>query len=299
MMYEGDRADGQVDEEDPVPAEVVRQPAAQQRADDGGDAEDGAEEALVAAPLTGREEVADDGQRDGEDGARADALDAPEEDEALHRPREGRQERAQQEDADTEEQHEPAAVDVRELAVEDTRDGGRQQVAGDDPGVELVGPTQLAHDARQGHAHDGLVQGGQEGHQQDADQDLDLALAGGAAGPDRARRGWLQGRGIPRDEISFGDPRRCRVGRWCAASLAGDRGVRPTVRLRRPTVCMPLRQGPARPSSGSRTPGRSGRPGVLGRVWSGRQASTRGVRRRSTSPRASWPCRPRGGRHRR
>ena len=156
---EGDRADGQVDEEDPVPAEVVRQPAAQQRADDRGDPEDGAEEALIAASLTGREEVADDGQRDREDGACADALDAPEEDEALHRPREGRQERAQQEDADAEEQHQPAPVDVRELAVEDARDGRRQQVAGDGPGVELVGATQLAHDARQGHAHDGLVQG--------------------------------------------------------------------------------------------------------------------------------------------
>ena len=67
---EADRADGQVDEEDPVPAEVVRQPAAQQRTDDRGDAEDGAEETLVAAALTRREEVADDRQRDREDGAR-------------------------------------------------------------------------------------------------------------------------------------------------------------------------------------------------------------------------------------
>ena len=53
MMYEGDSADGQVDVEDPVPADVVGQPAAQQRAEDRGDAEHGAEEALVAAALRG------------------------------------------------------------------------------------------------------------------------------------------------------------------------------------------------------------------------------------------------------
>ena len=76
---EGDQADGQVDEEDPVPAEVLRQPAAQQRAEDGRDAEHGAEQALVLAALAGREQVTDDRERDGEDGAGADTLDAPEE----------------------------------------------------------------------------------------------------------------------------------------------------------------------------------------------------------------------------
>jgi len=53
-----------------------------------GHAEDRTEEALVAAPLTRSEEVADDRQRDGHDGAGADALDTAEDHERLHRPRE-------------------------------------------------------------------------------------------------------------------------------------------------------------------------------------------------------------------
>ncbi len=48
---QGDDPDRQVDEEDPVPAEVVGQEAAQARADEEGDAEDGPEQALVLAPL--------------------------------------------------------------------------------------------------------------------------------------------------------------------------------------------------------------------------------------------------------
>ena len=48
-------------------------------------AEDGAEEALVLAPLGRREEVADHRQRDREERARAEALDAPEQDQLPHR----------------------------------------------------------------------------------------------------------------------------------------------------------------------------------------------------------------------
>ena len=65
--------------------DVVGQEATQRRADEGGDAEHGAEQALVLAALLGREQVADDGQRDREDRAGAEALDAAEGDQLLHR----------------------------------------------------------------------------------------------------------------------------------------------------------------------------------------------------------------------
>ena len=77
---------------------VVGQEAAQARADQEGDPEDGSEEALVLAPLGRGEEVADGRQRDREEGAGAEALDAPEEDQLPHRLAEAGQGRADQED---------------------------------------------------------------------------------------------------------------------------------------------------------------------------------------------------------
>jgi hypothetical protein len=53
-----------------VPAEVLGQEAAEQRAGDERDAEHGAEQALVLASLARREQVADDRERDREQRAR-------------------------------------------------------------------------------------------------------------------------------------------------------------------------------------------------------------------------------------
>ena len=75
---QADDADRDVDVEDPVPADVVGQQAAEGRADDERDAEHGAEQALVAAALGRGEQVADDRERDREERAGADALDAAE-----------------------------------------------------------------------------------------------------------------------------------------------------------------------------------------------------------------------------
>ena len=74
-----DDAERKVDEEDPVPAEVVGDQAADGRAEQEADAEDGAEEALVLAALRRGEDVGDDRQRDREERAGAEALDAAEE----------------------------------------------------------------------------------------------------------------------------------------------------------------------------------------------------------------------------
>src|SRR5207244_12930665 len=54
-----DEPDGQVDVEDPVPAEVVGEGAAKAGANQEGDPEDRPEQALVLAALAGREQVTD------------------------------------------------------------------------------------------------------------------------------------------------------------------------------------------------------------------------------------------------
>jgi hypothetical protein len=81
---QGQDAHRQVDVEDPAPVDVVRQKAAEERPDDEAEPEHGAEQALVAAPLLRAEQVADDRQRDREQGAGAQALDAAERDELAH-----------------------------------------------------------------------------------------------------------------------------------------------------------------------------------------------------------------------
>ena len=82
-----EEAERQVDVEDPAPREVVDEEAAEQRAGDDRDAEDAAEEALVAAAVARRDEVADDGHRDDDQAAAAEPLDRPERDQLRHRLR--------------------------------------------------------------------------------------------------------------------------------------------------------------------------------------------------------------------
>ena len=72
-------ADRQVDVEDPAPGQVVDEETADQRADDGGDAEHGAEEALVAPALARRDQVADHGDGDDDQPAAAEPLQRAEE----------------------------------------------------------------------------------------------------------------------------------------------------------------------------------------------------------------------------
>ena len=80
-----DQPDGQVDVEDPVPAEVVCDRPAQARADQERDAEDGTKQTLVLPALARSEEVTNDRQADGEQRAGSEPLDRPEEDQLPHR----------------------------------------------------------------------------------------------------------------------------------------------------------------------------------------------------------------------
>ena len=78
---EGGDADRQVDEEDPAPAGVVDEHAADERADDGGHGEGRRDVALVAPALARRDEVADGGHRQRHEPAGGRALDGAQDDE--------------------------------------------------------------------------------------------------------------------------------------------------------------------------------------------------------------------------
>ena len=167
-----EEAQGQVDEEDPVPADRVGEESAERRADDRGDGEHRAEQALVLAALARAEEVTDDRERDREDRAGAQALEAAEDDELPHLLGEAAEQRAEEEEADADHDHRPPPELVGELAVDRPAHGRGEQVDRDDPDVVLVA-RQIGHDLWQRRAHDRLVEGGEEQGEHDRDQDLD------------------------------------------------------------------------------------------------------------------------------
>src|SRR5207247_7809539 len=121
-----DDPDRQVDVEDPAPAEVVHEEPAEERPDDRREAEHGAEVALVLAPLARRDDVPDDRERDDDQPARAEALQRTEPDQPGHALREPAERGADEEDPDRGLEHDLAAEEVSELAVERAGDGGRR-----------------------------------------------------------------------------------------------------------------------------------------------------------------------------
>ena len=174
---EGGDAEREVDVEDPAPREALDEEAAEQGAGDAGDGEDPAEEAGVSAALAWRDDIGNDGHDEDHEPAAAEALDGAGDDEPIHRLRGAGKDRADEEHDDRDLEHRLAAVDVGDLAAVDVGDlapdwsGGRRgkQVGGDDP-CELVEPAEVARNARERCAHDGLVQRGEEEHERAHDE---------------------------------------------------------------------------------------------------------------------------------
>src|SRR2546423_89389 len=106
----------QVEVERPPPGEIVDEEPADQRADDAGDPEHGAERALVLPPLARRDDVTHDRLGEHYEAAAADALDRAERDQLAHVLGQTGQRRANQEDDDGGDEQVFPAVLVAELA---------------------------------------------------------------------------------------------------------------------------------------------------------------------------------------
>jgi hypothetical protein len=120
---ERDQPDRDVHVEDPAPGQIVDEEAAEQRPDHGRSPEDSPEEPLVAATLAGRDDVADDRDRDHEQPTAAEPLDRPEDDQLEHVLADPAQRRADEEDHDRRLEHDLSAVLVAELSVQGAADG--------------------------------------------------------------------------------------------------------------------------------------------------------------------------------
>ena len=172
-----DDADRHVDVEDPAPGELLDEDAAEQRADDARHAEHRAEQALVAAALAGRDDVADDRLGADHQPAAAEALDGAEGDQLDHGVAEPRQDRADQEDHDGGLEEDLPAVLVAELAPQRRRHRRGEQVGGDDPG-DVRRAREVGDDRRQRGRDDRLVERRQQHPEhQRADDDQDRPVA--------------------------------------------------------------------------------------------------------------------------
>jgi hypothetical protein len=151
-------ADRQVDEKDPVPAVVVREPAAQRGSKNGGNHHGDAEDREGKAALLRRKRVGQDRLRHRLQPASPRALQYPEQD---HQP-ESRGHRAQdgahREHGKTD-QEEPLAADQGdEPSGEGQHDGVRDEIRGQDPRALVRRGAQAARHVGQGHIGDARVE---------------------------------------------------------------------------------------------------------------------------------------------
>jgi hypothetical protein len=159
-----DDADRHVDQENPLPAQVVEyQPAEHGPQQDGADRHD-AEDGLEARPFAARRQVGDDGHHQRTEAAAADSLDGAQRDQPPHRRRQRAQRRAGGEQGDGDLEYGFAAVQVAQLAEHQCRDGAGEQVGGGDP-RRGGGVAERLAQAVDGGGDDGLVQRRDKQHQ--------------------------------------------------------------------------------------------------------------------------------------
>ena len=167
---ERDRPDRQVDVEDPAPREVVDEEATKQRADDRCESEDATEDALIATTVAWRDDVANGRDRGDDQPTRTKPLNRPVGDQRRHRVGEATQRRTAEKDDDRNLEHELAAVEVAEFAVDRARNRRGEQVGRDDP-REVLETAEVSDDRRQGGGDDRLVERREEHHEHQCAED--------------------------------------------------------------------------------------------------------------------------------
>ena len=151
-----DQPHRQRDVEQPPPTRHVGDPTADQRPGHLRGTHHRTHVALVLAALPGRDQIAQDGLRQGHQDAHADPLDRPGEDQEVEAHRQARQRRAHHEDDQPDDVEAAASEDVGQLAADRGDDGGDEHHDGGQPSV--VGhPAQVGDDPRDGRADDGLA----------------------------------------------------------------------------------------------------------------------------------------------
>ncbi len=142
-----------------------------------------AEIGLVLSAFARAHHVGDHGLHDRHDAAAAKPLQAARENQHGHVRRDGAQQGAGHKQAQRDDDHGAAAVDVAQRAEHRRHRGRGQQIRRDHPG-QVVNVVELPADGRQGGRHDGLVERRQKHRQHQADDDgADFILG------ERRRRG--------------------------------------------------------------------------------------------------------------
>lgn len=168
--HAGADAERHVDPEDQRPVQMLGEEPAEDRAGDGGGDEHHREIALVAAALARSHQQTDDGLGERDQATAADTLHRAGNDQPDHARRQRAGDRADEEQADGDQQHRPRAVDIGELADQRRHRGAGQQIGGDDPGKAFE-VAELRADGGQRRRDDGLVKRAEEHCEHDADDD--------------------------------------------------------------------------------------------------------------------------------
>ena len=119
---------------------------------------------MKLASFLGWEQVGDGHEARGHDDPASDALDGAERDKLGHRLAQAGRNRTHHEDGDTQQEEDPAPVEVGEPAHDRDRDRGCHQVGGRSPRV-AVESAQVGDDAGHCGGDDGLAERGQEHRQ--------------------------------------------------------------------------------------------------------------------------------------
>ena len=192
-----EHADRHVDEEDPVPGEIVGEPAADRRPDRGRHDDRDTVDREGLGALLRRKRVGQDGLLARHHAAAAQALQDAEEDQERQAGRQPAQQRAHGEQRHAQHVEALASDHAQEPAADRHDHGAGDQIGGDHPGTFVDAGRQAAGDVAQRHIGDRGVEHLHEGGDRDHHRDQPgAAVAGGRPGlgvPGGAAPGHLSG----------------------------------------------------------------------------------------------------------
>ena len=174
--HDPEHADRDVDEEDPVPVQVLHDQAAAERADRQRERRHSGPDPDRLPALLRREGGDDDGERRRVHECRADALHRARSDQEACARGEPARERGEREDREPDDEDAAAAVEVRELAAGDQERGERERVGDHDPLELRDRDVEVALHRRQRHVHHRVVEHDHEEAERDRRQRHPLAV---------------------------------------------------------------------------------------------------------------------------